>query len=591
LIIGYIQDMNRLLIRILATVGLLGFTLHAMAQYAYVTTSRVDSPDTPQLLAINTVTNTVVGVVSLGLKGAPGGVALNPAGTRAYVAVTSRGTVYVVDTATNTVVTTVGVGACPLGIVVNPAGTRAYVANVCSGSVSVIDTVQNVVSAVVYGVGPPSGIAINPAGTRVYVTSPGGSLSVIDTVTNTVTAYVNVGAGSYGVVVNPAGTRAYVTVGVSGSLPGPAKDTVSVIDTTSNTVVATITGLVGPKGIAINPAGTRVYVANGDGNTVTVIDTATNTTSGSVTMGSNTASRPSTLLKPYGVSVSPAGTRAYVTNYFSNIVSVIDTSTNTVVGSVNMGVSYAPDLFGVAIGGPRISTSITAGGVVNSASYAAGRAVAPGSIASIFGVFPVSTASAVLVPLPTTLSTMAAQIDGVRVPLFFTSATQANIQVPWELLSKTSASVTASVGTESSIAQKVDLATFAPGIFTVNGTGQGQGIVVDGATGQLLSPSHPARAGSTVAVVYGTGLGPVTNQPATGTPASLTVLSRTLTPPVVTLGGLPMSVLFAGLAPGYVGLYQLNVQVPSNAPIGDSIPMVLSIGGENSNVVSIAVQR
>jgi uncharacterized protein (TIGR03437 family) len=135
---------------------------------------------------------------------------------------------------------------------------------------------------------------------------------------------------------------------------------------------------------------------------------------------------------------------------------------------------------------------------------------------------------------------------------------------------------------------KVSLATFAPGVFAVNA--QGQGAVVDALSGQLISPINPAKAGATYISIYCTGLGPVSNQPATGTAASTSVLSETLTRPTVTIGGVTAAVPFSGLAPTFVGLYQVNVQVPAAVPVGDAIPLVVSIGGSIAPTVTIAVQ-
>jgi uncharacterized protein (TIGR03437 family) len=64
----------------------------------------------------------------------------------------------------------------------------------------------------------------------------------------------------------------------------------------------------------------------------------------------------------------------------------------------------------------------------------------------------------------------------------------------------------------------------------------------------------------------------------------------TLEKAAATVSGMPAKVSFSGLAPGYVGLYQINAQVPANAPTGDVMPVVISIGGANSNTVTIAVQ-
>jgi uncharacterized protein (TIGR03437 family) len=82
-------------------------------------------------------------------------------------------------------------------------------------------------------------------------------------------------------------------------------------------------------------------------------------------------------------------------------------------------------------------------------------------------------------------------------------------------------------------------------------------------------------------VLYCNGLGPVTFPPASGAPASATQLSQTTTPPVVTIGGQTAQVLFSGLSPGFVGLYQVNVTVPAGLSAGNQ-PITIAIGGQTS---------
>jgi YVTN family beta-propeller protein len=341
--------MKRIFSLFVAAVGLVQvFATSATAQYAYISTKNIDLPWLTQITVINTVTNTIVSTLDLHKIATPGGVAVNPGGTRAYITV-DDGTVAVIDTSTNTVIDTVRVGGRPTAVALNPAGTRVYVGDGDHDSVHVINTSTNAVIATVYLMETPVGIAVNPAGTRVYVAETFG-VSVIDTSTNSVTATVIVGSGSAsGVAVNPAGTRVYTTNGGRG--------TVSVIDTSTNAVIATVIVGKSPFGIAMNPAGTRVYVANGGSNSVSVIDTVTNTVTATVGVGSNNPSWPGDL-EPYGIAVNPAGTRAYVTNYYSDIVSLIDTATDTLSATVNMIASYPPNCFGNFIGGPNFSLSI-----------------------------------------------------------------------------------------------------------------------------------------------------------------------------------------------------------------------------------------
>ncbi|MGA2115138.1 MAG: hypothetical protein ABSH56_10370 [Bryobacteraceae bacterium] len=82
----------------------------------------------------------------------------------------------------------------------------------------------------------------------------------------------------------------------------------------------------------------------------------------------------------------------------------------------------------------------------------------------------------------------------------------------------------------------------------------------------------------------------MTDPPPSGSPASTTLLSRTTTNPTVTIGGVEAAVLFSGLAPGTVGEYQVNVQVPAGLSPGLAIPVAIAIGGAASNIVTIAVK-
>jgi uncharacterized protein (TIGR03437 family) len=82
----------------------------------------------------------------------------------------------------------------------------------------------------------------------------------------------------------------------------------------------------------------------------------------------------------------------------------------------------------------------------------------------------------------------------------------------------------------------------------------------------------------------------VTHTPATGAPVAGDPLAHTTTLPEVTIGGVAAPVFFSGLAPAFVGLYQVNVKVPEEGPSGLAVEVTLTIGGIPSNVVTIAVQ-
>lgn len=89
--------------------------------------------------------------------------------------------------------------------------------------------------------------------------------------------------------------------------------------------------------------------------------------------------------------------------------------------------------------------------------------------------------------------------------------------------------------------------------------------------------------------IYCTGLGAVTNQPATGAPALSAPLSWTAATPTVSIGGATAPVVFSGLAPGEVGLYQVDAQVPSGIAAGAAVPVTISVGGATSNTATLVI--
>jgi len=233
--------------------------------------------------------------------------------------------------------------------------------------------------------------------------------------------------------------------------------------------------------------------------------------------------------------------------------------------------------------------TINSGGVVNAASSAPDVPVAPGSIVSVYGNFLLTTpAEAPAVPLPTSLGGLSLAFGATAAPLFYAGGGQVNLQIPWELTGS-QASLTATFAGQTSAPQTVNLATYAPGIFTLNGQGTGLGAMLDD-NYNLITQSNPAAAGITTILLYCTGLGPVSNPPPTGAAATGNPLSLTKATPTVTIGGVPAQVAWSGLAPGAVGEYQVNVFVPANIPTGNAVPLILSIEGVASNTVEIPVQ-
>lgn len=247
--------------------------------------------------------------------------------------------------------------------------------------------------------------------------------------------------------------------------------------------------------------------------------------------------------------------------------------------------------------GPAPPPAILSGGVVNGANFAR-QPLAVGSIASIFGTnLAFTDMAANLVPLPTTMDRTTVRLNGIAVPLFSIGPSQINFQVPWELAGQSQASLTVTVDGVASTPETVHLTALAPALFSVSQTGSGQGAILIASTSEVAAPSgsikscaaRPVARGEFISI-YGTGLGPVTNQPASEAVVAGDSLSITTTAPVVTIGGVPALVTFSGLAPSSTGLYQVNAQLPENTPTGDTVPLVLTIGGIDSNPVTLAIQ-
>jgi uncharacterized protein (TIGR03437 family) len=240
---------------------------------------------------------------------------------------------------------------------------------------------------------------------------------------------------------------------------------------------------------------------------------------------------------------------------------------------------------------PPTAPSINSGGILNAASYTA--PIAPGSIAAAYGDFLLTSAAVeTQSQLPTSISGLSLQFgSGTPVPLFYVSGNQVNFQVPWELTGQSHASLAATLSGQTGPAQLVSVAPVAPAIFSQNSQGSGQGSILSSSY-VLVDASNPALAGTTYILIYCTGLGAVTNQPADGSPPPISgiPLSYTKATPMVTIGGVPVIPVFSGLAPGWPGLYQVNALVPAGSTIGDAVPVTISIGGATSNTVTIAVQ-
>ena len=248
--------------------------------------------------------------------------------------------------------------------------------------------------------------------------------------------------------------------------------------------------------------------------------------------------------------------------------------------------------------------TFTAGSVVNGASFQNG-AIAPGSLISIFGTaLSTKLQEASSIPLSTSLGgvtvTFQSNSQTIRAPLLYVQpdnasksvSSQVNAQVPWEFVQGTTVNVIVNNGNATSAPAQLTVGQSQPGIFSASG----RAIAVN-ANGTLAWPSSslpngqaaPAKIGSTI-IVYATGLGPV-DHPIKDGDNSIDTLRRTISQPLVMIGGLSAQVPFSGLSPQFVGVNQLNVTIPNVTP-GDAVPIQIQMNGiTTSNQITIAVSQ
>jgi uncharacterized protein (TIGR03437 family) len=193
------------------------------------------------------------------------------------------------------------------------------------------------------------------------------------------------------------------------------------------------------------------------------------------------------------------------------------------------------------------------------------------------------------------------RIGGILAPLFavvrVNGQEQINLQIPFALLQAAALSprpaqaqqfveVVVTSNGVSNAPVLMQLGAAQPGIFVPDFV---NGAILHGLDNTPVSPQSPAVRGEAV-VVYGTGLGAVENPPAAGVPApAVPPLSPTLQRPTAMVGGVGAEVFFAGLAPNYVGLYQVNLFVPQSTPSG-SVDVVITMNGVSSNAAKMQVQ-
>jgi uncharacterized protein (TIGR03437 family) len=522
----------------------------------------------------------------------------------AGIAVTANGTVYVADSGNNRVL------RYPRPV--NQTGRIAPDAAI--GQTNFTSTLSALVNS--SSLNTPGGLAIGP----------NGDLFVADSGNNRVLEFA-AGAGT-----GASAMRVYGQPGMNSSLR-PSQFSAQT--------------LAGPQGLAVDP-GSNLYVADTGANRVVVFPDTQNAPSAGMVATyvigpSGFGNTASTLKAPVAVAPDSNG-NIYVADNGDNRVlmypslvflPVAGATASAVVGqqttsgtSVNWdspnGQATADSLWapvGIYVdrqntlyvgdtGNNRVLQFLNPATVVNAATFQATVPVGQGSLATLFGsglVANQATATSSGTTWPTAVLDRQVVVNNQTVsPIYFIGPSQINFQVPSAAPVGTQQIAVRLADTQELVAGGTLLVqAAAPGIFTSNSQGTGQAAVVN-QDGTINSASNPASVGSTISL-YGTGQGQVSPTVPDGTAAPST-LSFTVAVPTsngTTCIGSPNSmcvamgsgtgamfgaVSFSGLAPGFIGLWQINVALPQGVTTGAAVPLAVVIDGSKSNLVTVAIR-
>jgi uncharacterized protein (TIGR03437 family) len=470
----------------------------------------------------------------------------------------------------------------------------------------------------------PSGIAVDSSG-NVYIADTNNNVVRMVNTSGIITTF----AGNQSMGAGDSGDGGAATNGMLNAPVGVAVDSsgnVYVTDSVNNLVreitksngfFSTLVGINGtggtlnhPNALLVDSAG-AVYIADTSHRVLKFANGALTTFAGTGDVGysgDNGLATKAVLNNPTGLAIDKAGNIYIVdANEFRVRVVAPNGIISTIAGTGHVG--YVGD------GGPALSAyfnfpnsaaldgsgniylsdtennvireltisapAIAANGVVSSASFL--PKISPGSLASIAGKnLSTLTPPSASTPLPNTLGEAVVTVNGTAAPILYASPTLINFQVPWETATGNASVIVTVAGTVSNTIT-VPVTATAPGIFFYSSGA----AIAQNHDYSLNTSSNPEHAGSFI-IAYLTGSGPVSPGVADGAATSTKGLTQTTNTPTVTIGGLNAPVIFSGLTPGLIPLWQLDITVPTGLAAGN-YPMIVTIGGQVSNSATVSV--
>lgn len=397
------------------------------------------------------------------------------------------------------------------------------------------------------------------------------------TTPNTVNVSVNAGTGATAL---PVGTyNGTVTIAAPGATGSPIAVPVVFNVVAAQTLTLSSTTLSFNYTIGVTPTPLTQTVGLTSSGSTPFTASATSTGNWlSVTPGSGTATSTSTTLT---VSVNPTGLTAG--NYTGTVTIASPTSLTPLTLTVNLAVAAVP---------PPVLQAIK-----NSASYATG-AVAPGELVIIVGTnlgpTPLAFGAVAGGKLATTVSGTQVLFDGIAAPIYYASAAQTAVFVPYEIAGRPTTSVTVVSPGATSTATVYNVVSAQPGIFTQNSQGNGPGSILN-PDNTINGPTNPVAQGSFIQI-FMTGEGQTSPAGVTGAmiPTDGSGLKTPVGQVTATIGGVPLppsSIIYAGSAPGDPsGVFQVDLFVPTGLTPGPQSVIVSVAGNSSQNGVTVQVK-
>ena len=247
---------------------------------------------------------------SISLSGRPYALAVSSHDV-VYVGLLDAGVLTRFDGSSTTPTATVSVGSTPTEIAFNASGTKAYVTNQFSNNVGVVDVATNVQTETIPVTGNPFQVIVSPDQTRIYVTTNVDQVYAIDLATKTVVGQTPTGATANGLAISADGSKLYVSTRAGGS--------VMEVNTATMTPVRTFTPGGTTQAVVVAPDGAEVYVVNEQGS-LYAYNLGTGALAWTVSLGG----------QAFGMTLTPDGTKLYITVMSTGSVRVVNRATHAI---------------------------------------------------------------------------------------------------------------------------------------------------------------------------------------------------------------------------------------------------------------------